>query len=78
MKIESEKLLHQEREKLNRLVDEALQRGTPIGETHEIREQFRQIKRMAREALQSEAVLAQSYRVDKLVVMVEREKEKEG
>lgn len=78
MKTESEKLLYQGREKLNRLVDEALQKVTPINETHEIEEQFRKVKRMTSEALQSEAVLAQSLRVDRLVVMVEREKEKEG
>lgn len=72
-----EKILHQEREKLNRLVDEALQKGTPINETHEIGEQFRKVKQIMRETLQSEAVLAQSRKVDRLVVMVEREKEKE-
>ena len=75
---DNERILIQEREKLNRLVDEALQNGTPINETHEIRKQFRKVKRMAREALQSDAVLAQSRRVDRLVIMVEREKEKEG
>ena len=71
---ENEKRLYQEREKLNRLVDEALQKGTPICETHEIREQFRKVKRMAREALQSEAMLAQSRRVDRLVISVEQER----
>lgn len=69
---EGEKLLQHEREKLNRPVDEALQKGTPINETHEIGEQFRRIRIMR------EAVLAQSRRVDRLVVMVEKEKEKEG
>ena len=75
---DNKRMLMQEREKLNRLVDEALQKGTPINETHEIGEQFRKIKRITSEALQSEAVLAQSRKVDGLVVMVEREKEKEG
>ncbi len=53
---ENERQLQQEREKLNRLVDEALQNGS----------------------LTNKAVLAQSYKVDRLVVKVEMENKEEG
>lgn len=52
---ENERQLQHERERLNRLVDEALQNGS----------------------LTNETVLAQSYKVDRLVVKVERENNKE-
>jgi phosphoribosyl-ATP pyrophosphohydrolase len=67
---DNEKQLQQEREKLNRLVDEALQNGTPINEKHEIREPFRRIRRLMGKALRSKTVRAQSRCVDRLVVQV--------
>lgn len=39
-----ERLLQKERERLNRLVDEALQNGTPINETHEIMSQSQRVE----------------------------------
>ena len=70
---DNRKLLTQEREKLNRLVDEALHKGTPINETHETRQNFKKVKWIAREVLRSEMVLTQSRNVDSLVVLVEGE-----
>lgn len=49
--------LEKEKEKLERLVNEALKNGTPI--------------------IQDEAVIAQNRKVDKLVVKVQREKERQ-
>lgn len=69
-----EKRLQQEREELNRLVDEALQNGTPLSETYEIMDQSRKVRRMAGKSLQSEAIQAQSRRVDDLIKKVERER----
>jgi len=62
-----------EREKLNRLIDEALASGTPIAETYDIMDQCKKMKRVASEALRSEAVCAQSRRVDQLIERGERE-----
>jgi hypothetical protein len=56
-----EKLLQYEREKLNRIIEGALQQGMPVNKACDI--------------LRSEAVVAQSRRVDKLAVCVERERE---
>ena len=75
---DNEKQLQQEREKLNRLVDEALQNGTPINETHGIREPFRRIGRLVGKALRSKTVRAQSRCVDRLVVQVVKEREPEA
>jgi hypothetical protein len=41
---ECEKQLQQEREKLDRLVDEALKNGTPIDETYEIMSQTKKVE----------------------------------
>jgi hypothetical protein len=74
---ENEKQLQQEREKLNRLVEESLQKGIPINKTHAISDQFRRIKRVAGETLRNNTVRAQSRRVDRLVVQVMQEREPE-
>jgi IDEAL domain. len=71
---DNEKLLRQEREKLDRLIDEALQNGKAINEAQEIQNQSAKGKRMERKALQSEAVQAQSRKVDKLIEEVERKR----
>ena len=61
MKTECEKRLQLEREKLNRLVDEALENGTPIEQTYQIMRQCRRMKRIAEHpVLQSEVIYAQS------------------
>ena len=49
MNKDKNKRLEEEREKLNRLVDEALADGTPISETDEIMKQCRIIKRLSGE-----------------------------
>jgi|AGTN01.3.fsa_nt_gi hypothetical protein len=75
---ECENQLQWEREKLDRLVDEALQSGTPLSETYEIMDQCRKVKRMAGEAkkaLRSDAVRAQSRKVDELIEKVEEGEE---
>ena len=41
--------IRREREKLDRLVDEALKNGTPIGETYEVMAQCKKIERMMAE-----------------------------
>ena len=41
--------LQREREKLNRLVDEALENGTPISQAYEIIEQSRRLQRLISE-----------------------------
>ena len=38
--------LQREREKLDRLVDEALENGTPISEAHEIMKQSRKVQEL--------------------------------
>ena len=75
-----ERMLYLEREKLNRLVDEALRNGTPLSEPYEIMDQRRKVKRMAGETkkvLQSSAVQTQSRKVDDLVMQMERERGRE-
>jgi hypothetical protein len=75
---ECEKRLQLEREKLNRLVDEALENGTPIDRTHVIMSQCRKLRLIetgrAARALQSDAIREQSRQVDDLAVQVERER----
>ena len=46
MKTEDRKQLQIEREKLDRLVDEALKNGTPISETYEIMKQCEKVDRL--------------------------------
>lgn len=43
MKVDYNKELQLEREKLNRLVDEALKNGTPLSKTHAIMEQCKKL-----------------------------------
>ncbi len=45
-----EKKLELERAKLDKLVDEALEKGTPLSETHEIMQQSRQVNELIQEA----------------------------
>ncbi len=73
---ENEKLLKLEREKLDQLIDEALQSGTAINETQQIRDQFAKVKRLE-QVLQNEAVQTQSRKVDTLIEEIERERGEE-
>jgi hypothetical protein len=78
METNIESMLRQERGKLEQLVDEALQNGTPIDKTAEIMDQCKKIKRLTGDALQGSAVCAQSRRVDELIERVERERGRAG
>ncbi len=49
MKPDYNKKLEAEREKLNRLVDEALKKGTPLSETHEIMKQYKKVNEIIME-----------------------------
>lgn len=73
---ENEKTLQREREKLDCLIDEALQSGAAINETQQIRDQFAKVKQMEH-ALQNEAVRAQSRKVDTLIEEIEQERGEE-
>lgn len=73
---ENEKLLKREREKLDQLIDEALQSGTAINETQQIRNQFAKVKQLE-QVLQNEAVQTQSRKVDTLIEEVARERGEE-
>ena len=75
---ENERLLKRERAQLNHLVDEALRNDAEGNETLERKHGLSKIKRAGREALQSEAVQAQSRKVDGLVLMAEKEQAKRG
>ena len=66
MKIDYDKKLQQEREKLNRLVDAALESGTPLDETHEIMDQCRKISRLGA-VLRDAAVREQGRKVEELI-----------
>ena len=75
---ENERLLKRARAQLNHLVDEALRNDAEGNETLERKHGLSKIKRAGREALQSEAVQAQSRKVDGLVLMAEKEQAKRG
>ena len=45
-----ERKIELERAKLDKLVDEALEKGTPLSETHEIMQQSRQVNELIQEA----------------------------
>lgn len=63
-----------EKRKLDSLVDEALQSGTPISETYAIMAQCAKIKRLSRDisdALQGSDLQAQSRRVDNILTKLE-------
>jgi len=74
--IENEKLLKREREKLDQLIDEALQSGTAINDTQQIRDQFAKVKQLE-QVLQNEAVQTQSWKVDALIEEIEQERRAE-
>ena len=72
MKTDYDKKLQQECGKLNRLVDAALESGTPLDETHEIMDQCRKIGRIADAkrmgaVLRDEAVREQGRKVEELI-----------
>ena len=75
MKSEIEKLLQQEREKLNRLVDAALENGTPIEETYDIMDQCRKISRFTDAqrmgAVLRDAAREQGHKVEELIAQRE-------
>lgn len=54
MKPDYDKKLKAEREKLDRLIDEALQNGTPISETKRIAEQCRKVNEIIMEMKREE------------------------
>lgn len=54
MKESIEKKLQAEREKLDRLIDEALKNGTPISETKSIAEQCRKVNEIIMEMKREE------------------------
>lgn len=66
-----------ERQKLDMLVDEALQNGTPISETYGIMAQYRKVKRLATisEALKQDEIIEQSRKLDGIALEAERERE---
>ena len=71
-----EEILESEREKLDSLVDEALNIGTPISETYAIMAQCAKIKRLSRDisaALQGDELQAQSRKVDNIITKLEGE-----
>ena len=61
------KRLETAKRKLNALVDEALENGTPIDETHDIMDQCKKIKLLIADALQDEGIQAQSREVDEIL-----------
>ncbi len=67
------KRLETARQKLNSLVDEALENGTPIAETQDIMNQCAKIKRLMADVLQDEGIQAQSRKVDKIMGEMEGE-----
>ncbi|MDD5016710.1 MAG: hypothetical protein PHO15_01260 [Eubacteriales bacterium] len=78
MKYKIEKKLKRERQKLNRLVDEALENGTPIKETREIMDQCKKIKRLVLiqkldNLLEDEDALREKLWADALYVWMEKD-----
>lgn len=71
------KKLQTERQKLDSLVDKALDRGVPILQTYNIMTHSVKLKRFAAtgEALTGEEIITQSRKVDSLVVEAMREME---